>query len=208
AGAAAHRAGPADGLAACRLLAPDGHPARQDDAGGPVEQRAGAMENLVNPAFWAGKRVFLTGHTGFKGAWLALWLAGMGAQVHGYALAPEHPGSLFERLGLERLVAASTLADIRDGAQLHAAMQAADPDVVLHLAAQALVPAGYRQPLDTFSVNVMGTAQVLECARACRRLSAVVVVTSDKCYENHDWPWGYRESDPMGGHDPYSASKG
>ena len=166
------------------------------------------MENLVNPAFWAGKRVFLTGHTGFKGAWLALWLTGMGAQVHGYALPPEHPGSLFERLALGERIARSTLADIRDSAPLHQALQAADPDILFHLAAQALVPAGYRQPVETFAVNVMGTAQVLECARACRALAAIVVVTSDKCYENHEWPWGYRETDPMGGHDPYSASKG
>lgn len=166
------------------------------------------MENLVSPAFWAGKRVFLTGHTGFKGAWLALWLTDMGAQVHGYALAPEQPGSLFEQLALGARITRSTLADIRDSAPLHAAMQAANPDVILHLAAQALVPTGYRQPLDTFAINVMGTAQVLECARACRALSAIVVVTSDKSYENQEWPWGYRETDPMGGHDPYSASKG
>ena len=166
------------------------------------------MENLVTPAFWAGKRVFLTGHTGFKGAWLALWLTGMGAQVHGYALPPEHPGSLFDRLALGQRIACSTLADIRDRAALHAAMQAANPEVVFHLAAQALVPAGYQQPVDTFAVNVMGTAQVLECARACGELAAVIAVTSDKCYENHEWPWGYRETDPMGGHDPYSASKG
>lgn len=166
------------------------------------------MENLVNPTFWAGKRVFLTGHTGFKGAWLALWLTGMGAQVHGYALPPEYPGSLFERLALDKHISRSTLADIRDSAPLHEALQAANPDILFHLAAQALVPAGYRQPVETFAVNVMGTAQVLECARACRTLAAIVVVTSDKCYENHEWPWGYRETDPMGGHDPYSASKG
>lgn len=166
------------------------------------------MENLVDAAFWSGKRVFLTGHTGFKGAWLALWLTRMGAQVHGYALAPAYEGSLFERLGLQQQLASSTLADIRDGAALQTALQAARPQVLLHLAAQALVPESYREPVDTFSVNVVGTAQVLHSARACKELSAIVVVTSDKCYENNEWPWGYRETDPMGGHDPYSASKG
>lgn len=166
------------------------------------------MENLVNPAFWAGKRVFLTGHTGFKGAWLAFWLTEMGAQVHGYALPPEHPGSLFDLLALPKRLARSTLADIRDGDTLQAALQAADPDVLFHLAAQALVPAGYHQPVETFSVNVIGTAQVLEGARLCKKLASIAVITSDKCYENHEWPWGYRETDPMGGHDPYSASKG
>lgn len=166
------------------------------------------MENVVNPAFWSGKRVFLTGHTGFKGAWLAFWLSEMGADVHGYALAPEAPHNLFDLLGLHSRLAGSTLADIRDGTQLHAAMQAANPDVLFHLAAQALVPEGYRQPVETFSVNVLGTAQVLECARFCGNLASAAFITSDKCYENNEWPWGYRETDPMGGHDPYSASKG
>lgn len=166
------------------------------------------MENLVNPAFWAGKRVFLTGHTGFKGAWLAFWLAELGAEVHGYALAPERPCSLFDLLALPKRLARSTLADIRDGDTLQAALQAADPDVLFHLAAQALVPAGYHQPVETFSVNVIGTAQVLEGARLCKKLASITVITSDKCYENNELPWGYRETDPMGGHDPYSASKG
>jgi CDP-glucose 4,6-dehydratase len=166
------------------------------------------MENMVNPTFWAGKRVFLTGHTGFKGAWLAFWLVEMGAHVHGYALPPQYPDNLFDLLGLPNRLASSTLADIRDGDRLHAAMQVANPDILFHLAAQALVPAGYRQPVETFSVNVVGTAQVLECARLCKQLVAAAIITSDKCYENNEWPWGYRESDPMGGHDPYSASKG
>jgi len=166
------------------------------------------MENLVNPPFWAGKRVFLTGHTGFKGAWLAFWLTELGAEVHGYALEPEHPNSLFDRLTLPKRLASSTMADIRDGDALQAALRAADPDVMFHLAAQALVPAGYLRPVETFSVNVTGTAQVLESARFCKKLAAIAVVTSDKCYENSEWPWGYRETDPMGGHDPYSASKG
>lgn len=166
------------------------------------------MENMVNPSFWAGKRVFLTGHTGFKGAWLAFWLTELGAEVHGYALAPPRPGNLFDLLALPKQLARSTLADIRDGDALQAALQTADPDVLFHLAAQALVPAGYHQPVETFSVNVAGTAQVLECARFCKKLTSIAVITSDKCYENHEWLWGYRETDPMGGHDPYSASKG
>jgi|GEM_PF-93946 len=161
----------------------------------------------VSPAFWCGKRVFLTGHTGFKGAWLALWLADMGAHVHGYALAPRHAASLYERLAAHWQLEAQTLADIRDAKQLHAAMQAANPDIVLHLAAQALVPEGYRLPVETFASNVLGTAQVLDCARACPALKAIVVVTSDKCYEPHSNPWGHRENDALGGHDPYSASK-
>jgi len=163
--------------------------------------------NMVSPSFWCGKRVFLTGHTGFKGAWLALWLSGMGAEVHGYALAPRHEASLYERLMPHWPLAAQTLADIRDGTRLHAAMQTAQPDIVLHLAAQALVPEGYRLPVDTFASNVIGTAQVLDCARACNSLKAILVVTSDKCYAPHDGPWGHRESDPLGGRDPYSASK-
>lgn len=166
------------------------------------------MENLVNPNFWAGKRVFLTGHTGFKGAWLSFWLGEMGAEVHGYAHPPEYADNLHDLLGLSARMASSTLADIRDGDRLQAAMQAANPDVLFHLAAQAVVPTGYRQPVETFSVNVVGTAQVLECARLCKKLTSITVITSDKCYENNEWPWGYRESDPMGGHDPYSASKG
>lgn len=166
------------------------------------------MENLVNPSFWQGKRVFLTGHTGFKGAWLALWLTKMGAHVYGYALAPEYPASLFDQLALDQRIAHSEFGDIRDHVSLHAAIQAAQPEIIFHLAAQALVPAGYQQPMDTFDVNVMGTVKVLECARLFEKLAAIIVVTSDKCYENNEWPWGYREADPMGGHDPYSASKG
>ena len=166
------------------------------------------MENLVSSTFWLGKRVFVTGHTGFKGAWLAFWLTELGAEVHGYSLAPEYPDNLFDLLGLNGSVARSTLADIRDGDRLHAAMQDANPDILFHLAAQALVPAGYRQPVETFSVNVVGTAQVLECAKFCEKLAATAIITSDKCYENNEWPWGYRETDAMGGHDPYSASKG
>ena len=165
------------------------------------------MENLVNPAFWAGKRVFLTGHTGFKGAWLALWLTDMGAQVHGYALAPELPGSLFEQLALDKRITRSTLADIRDIAPLHAAMQAANPEVILHLAAQALVRASYADPLATWATNVQGTAHVLDALRGQADARVAVVVTTDKVYRNREWAYPYREDDALGGHDPYSASK-
>lgn len=167
------------------------------------------LEKMVsgpNPAFWQGRRVFLTGHTGFKGGWLALWLTSMGAEVTAYALAPDTTPNLH---GLARVGDAvrEHIGDIRDGAALAAAMCSADPEVVFHLAAQALVRRGYREPLATLESNVMGTAHVLEAARTCPHLRAVVVVTSDKCYANQEWLWGYRETDPLGGDDPYSASK-
>lgn len=165
------------------------------------------MEDLVNPAFWRGRRVFLTGHTGFKGSWLSLWLQSMGAEVHGYALAPETNPALFEVADVARGMH-STLGDVRDDAALHATMAAARPEIVLHLAAQPLVPLSYAAPVDTFATNVMGTVHLLEACRQVPGIRAVVVVSSDKCYENREQPQGYRESDPMGGHDPYSASKG
>lgn len=165
------------------------------------------MENLVNPAFWRGRRVFLTGHTGFKGSWLSLWLQSMGTDVHGYALAPETTPALFEVADVARGMH-STLGDVRDATALHTAMAAARPEIVLHLAAQPLVPLSYEAPVDTFVTNVMGTVHLLEACRQVPGIRAVVVVSSDKCYENREQPQGYRESDPMGGHDPYSASKG
>lgn len=165
------------------------------------------MEELVNRRFWAGKRVFLTGHTGFKGAWLSLWLQAMGAEVWGFALPPGTPVNLFE-VGSVAQGMHSRFGDIRDLDALTQAMAQARPDVVLHLAAQALVPLSYEQPLDTFSTNVMGTANVLEAVRRTPGVRAVVAISSDKCYENQEWVWGYRETDPMGGYDPYSASKG
>ena len=165
------------------------------------------MEDLVNPAFWRGRRVFLTGHTGFKGSWLSLWLQSLGAEVHGYALSPETTPALFEVADVARGMH-STLGDVRDYATLHAAMAAARPEIVLHLAAQPLVPLSYEAPVDTFATNVMGTVHLLDACRRVPGIRAVVVVSSDKCYENREQPQGYRESDPMGGHDPYSASKG
>jgi CDP-glucose 4,6-dehydratase len=158
-------------------------------------------------AFWNGKRVFLTGHTGFKGSWLALWLQGMGARVGGFALAPATQPALFEVArvadGME-----SQIGDIRDLETLRASMTAFDPEIVIHMAAQPLVRESYRDPVGTYATNVMGTVHVLEVARALPQLRAIVCVTTDKCYENREWVWGYRENEPMGGHDPYSNSKG
>jgi CDP-glucose 4,6-dehydratase len=173
-----------------------------------VGVKAGAMENLaVNAQFWRGKRVLLTGHTGFKGSWLSLWLQKLGATVAGYALPPESSRSLFAlaTVGDGML---SVLADIRDLAQLQKSFDDFEPQIVLHLAAQPLVRQSYREPLETYAVNVMGTVHLLEAVRHSASCRVVVIVTSDKCYENNEWPWGYRESDPMGGRDPYSNSKG
>lgn len=161
----------------------------------------------MSGSVWAGQPVFLTGHTGFKGGWLALGLARLGARVTGYALAPATVPSLHGLAGVAESLAAEVLADIRDGARLTAAMRAAAPTTVFHLAAQPLVRASYRDPVETWSTNVMGTVHLLEAVRACPSVRAVVIITTDKCYENCEWHWGYRETDPLGGHDPYSASK-
>ena len=158
-------------------------------------------------SFWRGRRVFLTGHTGFKGAWLALLLADLGADVTGFALPPESSPNLFELVGGDR-VTRHIEGDIRDHEALAVAMKEARPDVVIHMAAQALVRLSYAQPLMTYATNVMGTAHVLEAVRRVESVRSVVCVTSDKCYENREWAWGYRETDPMGGFDPYSSSKG
>lgn len=155
----------------------------------------------------AGKSVFITGHTGFKGAWLCLFLARLGARVTGYALAPATEPSLFQLAQVEETLVAHHIADVRDQATLTAAMQGARPELVLHLAAQALVREGYADPAGTWSTNVMGTVNVLEAARACPSVRAALIVTTDKCYQNMHWPWGYRENDRLGGNDPYSASK-
>jgi CDP-glucose 4,6-dehydratase len=159
----------------------------------------------VDSQFWRGKRVFVTGHTGFKGAWLSLWLQQLGAQVTGYSLAPASP-SLFAVAGVG-LGMHSIVGDIRDGGHLSGALQAARPQIVLHLAAQALVRASYEDPVETYSTNVMGLIQLLEAVRQVRGIRAVVNVTSDKCYENREWLWAYREHDALGGYDPYSNSK-
>lgn len=160
----------------------------------------------VDRQFWRGKSVFLTGHTGFKGGWLATWLTDMGATVCGYALAPDTTPSFFALCELARRIESLT-GDIRDGDALCNAMKAVRPEIVFHLAAQPLVRRSYDQPAETFATNILGTVNLLEAVRSTDSVKAVVVVTSDKCYENAEWPWGYRETDPLGGHDPYSASK-
>lgn len=167
------------------------------------------MESVeVSPAFWQGRRVFLTGHTGFKGGWLSLWLQSMGAEVHGYALNPPTEPDLYSVAKVVDGMASSTIDDIRNADGLRAAMQAARPEVVFHLAAQPLVRYSYEQPVETYAVNVMGTVHLLEAVRATPGVKAIVNVTTDKCYENREWAWGYRENEAMGGFDPYSSSKG
>ncbi|MCA8155710.1 CDP-glucose 4,6-dehydratase [Burkholderia contaminans] len=162
---------------------------------------------MSTASFWHGRRVFVTGHTGFKGAWLTLWLSSLGARVTGYALPPPTMPSLYALAGTARLLAAETIADINDATQLAQSLQSAAPEVVFHLAAQPLVRDSYAMPVETFATNVMGTAHLLEAVRRAPSVRAVIVVTTDKCYENREWVWGYREADALGGHDPYSASK-
>jgi len=159
-----------------------------------------------SPSFWLGKRVLVTGHTGFKGSWLCSWLHLLGAEVHGLALDPEL-GSHYELNDTAKLMASDIRADIQSTGAVTQAVNKCQPDIVLHLAAQALVRPGYDDPLVTFSTNVMGTANVLQACRQATKLKAVVIVTTDKCYKNVDQPWPYRETDTLGGSDPYSASK-
>ena len=161
----------------------------------------------VKPSFWKGKRVLLTGHTGFKGSWMSLWLQAMGAQVSGYALPPPTNPSLFDiaRVGDGMR---SVTGDIRDLDKLRAAFAEHRPEIVFHMAAQSLVRYSYQNPVDTYSTNVMGTVHLLEAVRHSTGVRAVVNITTDKCYENREWDWGYRENEPMGGYDPYSNSKG
>jgi len=164
-------------------------------------------QQQTNPAFWQGKRILLTGHTGFKGSWLSLWLQSMGAVIRGVALeAPTEP-ALFNVAqvaeGMEHRV-----ADIRDYAAIQALMHEFQPEIVIHMAAQPLVRLSYQQPIETYATNVMGTVHVLEAARHAGSVRAIVNITTDKCYENREWVWGYREDEPMGGYDPYSNSKG
>lgn len=158
-------------------------------------------------AAWQDRRVLVTGHTGFKGSWLSLWLADLGAEVHGLALDPPTQPNLFTAAQVGGTLARDNRADIRDFTAVQDVFRATEPELVLHLAAQALVSDGYDSPLDTYAVNVLGTAHVLEAVRHCDSVRAVLVITSDKCYENREWLHPYRETDRLGGHDPYSASK-
>ena len=161
----------------------------------------------MTPEFWREKRVFLTGHTGFKGSWLSLWLQQLGAEVTGYALPPPTEPSLFEIARVAQGMHSLT-GDIRDLPALQAALAASGAEIVLHLAAQPLVRYSYDHPVETYSTNVMGTVHLLEAVRQVGGVKAVLNVTTDKCYENREWDWGYREDEPMGGYDPYSSSKG
>lgn len=161
----------------------------------------------VNSSFWKGKKVYLTGHTGFKGSWLSLWLQNMGAVVKGYSLEANTKPALFYQANIAEEME-SEIGDIRNLEQLTESMVSFSPDILIHMAAQPLVRLSYQEPVDTYTTNVIGTVNVLEAARKCPKLKAIVSVTTDKCYENKEWDWGYRENEPMGGHDPYSSSKG
>lgn len=156
--------------------------------------------------FWRGKNVLVTGHTGFKGSWLCLWLQHWGAKVTGFALMPPTQPSLFEQAQVADKMT-SIIGDIRDLAAIKAAVQQVQPEIVFHLAAQPLVRYSYQQPVETYATNVMGTLHVLESIRSINTVRAAVMITTDKCYENKEWYWGYRENEPLGGHDPYSSSK-
>ncbi len=168
-------------------------------------RRSGALEDMVRTV-WENRRVYLTGHTGFKGSWMSLWLASLGATVHGYALAPERDPNVFT----DARVAGSVeheVGDIRNLAEMERSIAAFKPEVVFHMAAQPLVRRSYLNPIETYSTNVMGTAHVLDAIRRVPSVRAVVIITTDKCYENREWFWGYREEDRLGGFDPYSNSK-
>ena len=155
---------------------------------------------------YRGKSVFLTGHTGFKGSWMAHWLLELGAEVHGFALAPGTTPALFDQLGLTARLHHET-GDLRDAGAVRRALLAAQPDFVFHLGAQAILRASYEEPVETYQVNVLGTIHVMEALRELKKPCTAVFVTTDKCYENREWFHGYREEDPLGGHDPYSSSK-
>lgn len=162
---------------------------------------------MIPGQFWANKRVFITGHTGFKGSWLCLWLHKLGAKVAGYALNPPSNPSLYDLCKINELIELERIADIREGGLLKQAMQEFQPEIVIHMAAQPLVRESYKYPVETYSINVMGTVHLFEAVRTCGSVKAVVNVTTDKCYENKEWVWSYRENEPMGGYDPYSNSK-
>lgn len=161
---------------------------------------------MIDKTFWNGKRVFITGHTGFKGSWLCLWLHSLGAQLYGYALLPPTNPSLFKLCNIDQIVQ-STVADVRDLHTLNNAFLSVQPEIVFHMAAQPLVRDSYKLPVETFEINVMGTVNLLQAVKDCKSVKAAINITSDKCYENKEWVWGYRETEPLGGFDPYSSSK-
>ena len=161
----------------------------------------------MRSTFWQGKKVFLTGHTGFKGGWIAHWLTELGAVVHGYALAPPTKLNFFTETNLQERLASSTIGDIRDIISLRVAIQNAKPEIIIHMAAQPLVRESYNLSVETFATNVMGTVNLLDAIRQAASVKAIISVTTDKCYENKEWIWPYRECDRLGGRDPYSASK-
>jgi CDP-glucose 4,6-dehydratase len=161
---------------------------------------------MINHLFWSGKSVLLTGHTGFKGSWLATWLTELGARVTGLSLSPNTEPALFNQLQLDRRLN-HQIGDIRDRALVTQQVQQAQPDAVFHLAAQPLVRLSYKEPVETWETNVMGTINVLEALRLLDRPCVAIFITTDKCYENREWLYGYRENDPLGGYDPYSSSK-
>lgn len=162
---------------------------------------------VIDRQFWKGRSVFLTGHTGFKGGWLALWLSELGALVHGYSLEPPTEPNFFTTTGLQHRLASHLVGDIREPEILQQAVRTARPEVVFHLAAQPLVRYSYQAPVDTYTTNVLGTIHLLEAVRKCFSIKAVVNITTDKCYENREWVWSYRENESLGGYDPYSSSK-
>jgi CDP-glucose 4,6-dehydratase len=161
---------------------------------------------MINNKFWHGKRVFLTGHTGFKGSWLAIWLNSMDAEVMGYALKPPTKPSIFKLCKVDKITQ-SIIADIRDGKKLEKSILKFKPEIIIHMAAQPLVRESYKNPHETYEINIMGTVNLLEAARKCKTVKAIVNVTTDKCYENKERIRGYKENEPLGGYDPYSSSK-
>jgi CDP-glucose 4,6-dehydratase len=171
-----------------------------------MESKGCVFNQMINTSFWKNKNVFITGHTGFKGTWLSLWLKSMGANVTGYSLLPPTSPSLFDLSQLNNEIT-SFIGDIRDHEKLEETMVLSQPDIVIHMAAQPLVRDSYKIPVETYSINTMGTVHLFEAIRKSRSVRAVVNVTTDKCYENQEWVWGYRENEPLGGFDPYSSSK-
>ena len=160
----------------------------------------------ISKTFWEKKTVLITGHTGFKGSWLSIWLNMLGANLHGYALQPDTKPNMFETAGVKKIIK-SNISDIRDYNKLLAVMKKCQPQIIFHLAAQPLVRQSYKDPLETYQTNILGTANLLEAARYVKSVRAVIVITSDKCYENKESNYAYKESDPLGGYDPYSSSK-